>query len=306
MTESSRELIRASSMYRVLEIIGDRWTLTILHQAFLGIHGFQELQQRLHIPRSTLSNRLKRLMEHDILAKRPARTPDQRWEYKLTEVGRDLLPAALLALTWQEQWVPGQPAPAVRHKACGGQLSPKLVCAHCERAVSARNVRYEPGPGCHRPTMENGRRRRSNARAGSSETLPISGELLDILGDRWTPQVLALGFFGIRRFDDMLPVLDVASNILTDRLKRLVAMDLLRQEVYQQRPVRKEYRLTPKSLALYPLLVGLTQWGDRWFTGPEGKPLWLFHTSCGHKLVSEIRCQHCEQPILPGSTELMQ
>jgi DNA-binding HxlR family transcriptional regulator len=213
-----------------------------------------------------------------------------------------LLPAALLALSWQTTWVKNTPPALLLHKSCGSVILPELVCKACQRPVETHDVRYGPGPGAHRIVQENHRRRRVVAKAAHSDVLPVSDELLDILGDPWTPQVMALGFFGIRRFDDMLSALNVASNILTDRLKRLVEMGMLKQEVYQQRPARKEYRLTEKSRALYPLLVELTQWGDRWFSKPEGKPIRLEHIPCGCELEAQIICQNCKQVIAPGST----
>lgn len=299
----STDLIRSSSVYKVLEVIGDRWTITILHQSFHGVHGFEEFQRRLNIPRSTLSSRLKRLIEYGLFEQRPATTPDQRWEYRLTEIGKDFLPCALLALEWQTNWVEGAPQGSIIHKSCGAQVFPELICEHCRVPVEANNVSFKPGPGANRAAGQNQRRRRSVAKAAHSDFLPVSGELLDILGDRWTPQVMALGFFSIRRFDDMLDALGVASNILTDRLKRLVEMGMLEQHLYQTRPARKEYRLTDKGRALYPLLVSLTQWGDKWFCGPEGKPIILYHNTCGHELNGLIVCRSCKEVILPGSTQ---
>lgn len=298
----STDLIRASSVYQVLDIIGDRWTITILQQSFLGIHGFEDFQKRLGIPRSTLSSRLKRLIEYGVFEQRPATAPDQRQEYRLTPTGKDLLSPALLALSWQTNWVENTSPALLLHKPCGAVILPELVCQTCQRAVQARDVKYSPGPGAHRAAHENHRRRRSTAKAAPSDVLPVSEELLEILGDRWTPQVLALEFFGIRRFDDMLSTLDVASNILTDRLKRLMDIGMLCQKVYQQRPPRREYLLTEKGHALYPLLVGLTQWGDRWFSAPDGKPIRLEHIPCGHELEAQIICQNCREVIEPGST----
>lgn len=300
----STTLIRASSVYKVLEIIGDRWTITILHQSFHGVQGFEEFQRKLNIPRSTLSSRLKRLIEYGLLERRAASNPDQRWSYGLTNMGKDFFPCALLALEWQSSWVQKAPPGGLIHKPCKNKLGIELICESCRLRVKAHDVTFKPGPAAHRTISESQRRRRSVAKAAHSDVLPVSEELLDILGDHWTPQVLALGFFGVRRFDEMIEAIGVASNILTDRLKRLVDMGLLTQSVYQQRPVRKEYRLTEKSLALYPLLVGLTEWGDRWFSEGKGKPITLMHTPCGHELHSVIVCQCCKEKIAPDSTEV--
>lgn len=301
---NSTVLIRASSVNKALEIIGDRWTLVILHQALLGIHGFEGFQQNLQIPRSTLSSRLSHLVDYGIFSRSPSADPDQRVDYRLTETGFDLLDTAMMALAWQERWLGGKFRSSLIHKPCGHRINPVMSCAECHKQVTARDVRFKPGPGIASVQRNSSRRRRSNATTPQSRLLPVSDELLDLLGDRWTPQVVALGFFGIRRFDDMQESLGVASNILTDRLKRLVAMQLYSQHTYQTRPARKEYRLTEKGLDLYSILVALTQWVDRWWPNPEGPPLILEHSPCGKELRGVVVCQHCESPITPASTSI--
>lgn len=299
----SRELIKASSVHRVLEIVGDRWIVVILQQCFLGIHGFEEFQRRLGIPRSTLSARLRMLVDQEVLSRAPSSTPNQRLDYRLTEKGRDLFDTALMALAWQQHWVPRFSQPAVRHLDCGHAMTPAMICSHCRKPVDAREVTFVDGPGASWITRNKRRRRRTTATTDSNQVLAVSEQLLDLIGDRWTPQVVALGFFGIRRFDDMQKTLKLASNILTDRLKRLVDMDIFKQEQYQSRPPRKEYRLTEKGFGLYPMLMSMTQWGDRWCSGPEGPPLLFRHEACGKPLEGVVVCDHCQSPITPDSTE---
>lgn len=297
-------MIRASSVNKALEIIGDRWTLSILHQALLGIHGFEGFQRELKIPRSTLSNRLSNLVKFNILSRNPSSDPDQRYDYRLTPTGLDLLDTALLALAWQKRWVGDSYQAALIHRNSDHVITPVMICDHCREPVRAHDVSFHEGPGAVRVERSNKRRRRSSAAAPQSDILPVSRELLDLLGDRWTPQVVALGFFGIRRFDDMQETLGLASNILTDRLKRAVKMKLFTQHVYQTRPARKEYRLTEKGLDLYPILVALTQWVDRWWPTPGGPPLLLTHKTCGNLLRGIVICDTCKIPIKPGHARL--
>lgn len=301
----SRDLIRATSVNRVLEIIGDRWVLLILQQCFLGVQGFETFQRRLDIPRSTLSNRLGRLVDHGLLTRSVSSTPNQRLDYRLTQQGRDLFDTALMALAWQQQWVPRFSQPALRWRATGQPITPTLICAHCKKPVHAREVRYRDGPGASWITRDKQRRRRSTVTTRPKQSLAVSQRLLDLLGDRWTPQVVALGFFGIRRFDDMQKTLKLASNILTDRLKRVVEMGIYEQRLYQTRPPRSEYRLTERGLALYPMLVCMTQWGDRWCAGPEGPPLLLTHTLCGQPLRGVVVCERTGERLTPATTEPM-
>src|SRR5687767_8915 len=90
------------------------------------------------------------------------------------------------------------------------------------------------------------------------------GRTLEVIGDRWTMLVLREAFYRVRRFDQLQRNLGIARNILADRLQRLVAEGILERVRYQERPERFEYKLTQKGLDLYPALVTLMSWGDRY------------------------------------------
>ena len=97
---------------------------------------------------------------------------------------------------------------------------------------------------------------------------------LDVVGEPWTLLIVRDAFYGVRRFDDFQENLGIARNVLTARLKKLVEAGVFRKTAYRQRPLRHEYRLTDKGAALFTVIVGLKQWGDRF--GPaskNGKPL---------------------------------
>ncbi len=95
---------------------------------------------------------------------------------------------------------------------------------------------------------------------------------LEVLGDRWTLLVIRDAFLGVRRFDDFQRNLGVARNVLSDRLQRLVDEGLLERQRYQERPERFEYRLTEKGIDLWPTIITLMKWGDRYYAPPEGAP----------------------------------
>lgn len=116
-------------------------------------------------------------------------------------------------------------------------------------------------------------------------------------GDAWTFLVLREAFFGVRRFDGFQKNLGAAPNILTDRLKKLVANGLLERSPYQDRPPRFEYRLTPKGLDLYPAIVLMMRWGDRWLDEGKGAPLLLTHTSCGKVSRPVLVCDVCRESV---------
>ena len=121
---------------------------------------------------------------------------------------------------------------------------------------------------------------------------------LDVLADPWSYLILREAFFGVRRFDEFQRNLQIARNILTERLKRLVEEGILDRQQYQERPARFEYRLTPAGRAFYPAIVAFMDWGDRWRPSTGGPPLLLTHR-CGKRLKPAVVCSHCRKPVLP-------
>jgi DNA-binding HxlR family transcriptional regulator len=86
---------------------------------------------------------------------------------------------------------------------------------------------------------------------------------LELVGERWTLLIVRDLFLGLTRFDEFLESLGIASNVLTDRLKRLVDEGIVERVPYSERPERFEYRLTAKGRELRLVLLALMQWGDR-------------------------------------------
>jgi len=119
------------------------------------------------------------------------------------------------------------------------------------------------------------------------------GRAMEILGEKWTFLVLRELFMGIRRFDDLRVRTAIPRQVLTNRLARLVDTGLLRREPYQEpgARVREEYRLTQKGLDLYPVIIAIKEWGDRYLADPEGPPLLIEHRECGALVHAELRCE---------------
>ncbi|MEU5912092.1 helix-turn-helix domain-containing protein [Micromonospora sp. NPDC047527] len=115
---------------------------------------------------------------------------------------------------------------------------------------------------------------------------------MEILGERWTLVVLREVFNGVRRFDDMRVRTGIPRQVLTNRLAVLVERDVLRREPYREpgSRLRHEYRLTEMGLALWPVLVAVLGWGDRYLADPEGSPLRVEHRDCGAEVRVELRC----------------
>ena len=122
---------------------------------------------------------------------------------------------------------------------------------------------------------------------------------LDIVGERWTLLVLRDAFNGKRRFEEFARSLPIARNVLTDRLQTLVAHGILERERYQQRPERFEYRMTSAGRELYPVMIGLLQWGGRHLAGPDGPPLDVRHRDCGGHPAAQVVCSDCGEELQP-------
>jgi len=118
------------------------------------------------------------------------------------------------------------------------------------------------------------------------------GAAVGILGERPTFLVLREAFNGVRRFGDIQRRTGMPRQVLSHRLARLVAEGLLRKVRYQENGQRSrdEYRLTDKGLDLYPVLVALMEWGDRYAVGPDGPPVLLRHRDCGEPVRLQMTC----------------
>jgi DNA-binding HxlR family transcriptional regulator len=136
------------SIARPASLLGDRWTLVILRQAFNGIKRFEDFQETLGISRSLLSERLNRLVEAGVLRREPykdsVRTRDR---YRLTEMGLDLYPVLMALRAWGDRWLRDGPPAVIRHRGCGGEPTLELRCSKCGEVVGARDAEAVPGPG---------------------------------------------------------------------------------------------------------------------------------------------------------------
>lgn len=127
---------------RPIALLGDRWTLIVLRDAFLGIRRFEDFQESLGISRSLLADRLGRLVEAGILRKEPYRDAIRtREHYRLTEKGLDLYPVITALRTWGQQYMgEGVPELSYRHKGCGGETAQTVRCEDCGEEIGARDV----------------------------------------------------------------------------------------------------------------------------------------------------------------------
>jgi DNA-binding HxlR family transcriptional regulator len=137
------------SVARTLEILGERWTLLIVRDCLLGLRRFDEFQQSLGVARNVLTDRLKRLVDAQVLDRVEYQQRPQRFEYWLTAKGRELAVPIVALMHWGDKHVPN-PAGAprlTRHRGCGGTLRTRLICGRCSKPVHVSELQVLRGPG---------------------------------------------------------------------------------------------------------------------------------------------------------------
>jgi DNA-binding HxlR family transcriptional regulator len=124
---------------RTLSIIGERWALLVLREAFLGVRRFDQLRQNTGAARNILSDRLNTLVANGILRRELYQERPQRYEYRLTEKGLDLYPVLVTLMDWGSRHAGGR-AMTLTHKTCGATVMPQLACPGCGEPVRARDM----------------------------------------------------------------------------------------------------------------------------------------------------------------------
>lgn len=136
------------SVARALEVIGERWTILILRDAFLGVRRFDDFQRSLGVARNVLHTRLARLVEEGLLERRRYHERPERFEYRLTERGRDVWPVLVTLMKWGDRhFADHGPPRLVLHDRCGGELTDRCTCERCGGDLTARDVTVRDGPG---------------------------------------------------------------------------------------------------------------------------------------------------------------
>jgi DNA-binding HxlR family transcriptional regulator len=136
------------SLAAALDVIGERWSLLIVRDVFLGLRRFDEIQAELGIARNVLQTRLTRLVEQGVLEKRLYSEHPPRFEYRLTDKGLDLWPSMVALMQWGNRYgAPDGPPVLLEHRGCGGVVDEHRTCETCGARLSVRDVRALPGPG---------------------------------------------------------------------------------------------------------------------------------------------------------------
>ena len=132
-----------------LAVVGERWTLLVLREAFLGVRRFEQIQRHTGIARNILTDRLSTLVLHGVLRREQYQDRPERFEYRLTEKGLDLYPILISLMAWgmRHAMDDTQPTMLLQHRSCGSTSMPHLACPDCGERVEARDMRALPGPG---------------------------------------------------------------------------------------------------------------------------------------------------------------
>jgi len=149
------------SIARTLSVVGERWTLLVLTELFLGRRRFEEIQTERGIATNILSRRLETLVDEGIVERRRYSDHPNRFEYFPTKKGRDLLPAMLALLRWGDRYTAGRSGPPVEsvHTDCGHPFHMVATCSHCGEEIDPRTVRPRIGPGATREQRERAKQR---------------------------------------------------------------------------------------------------------------------------------------------------
>jgi DNA-binding HxlR family transcriptional regulator len=135
---------RPDGIERAADVMGDRWRILVMREAFYGVRRYGEMVRNLGIARNVLAARLKDLVADGLLERRRYRTDPDWYEYVLTDAGRDLYGAIVALLHWADVYMPATGEELrLRHRSCGHLTHAKVVCAACGEELDPREVEVE-------------------------------------------------------------------------------------------------------------------------------------------------------------------
>ncbi|KLL09767.1 MULTISPECIES: helix-turn-helix domain-containing protein [Protofrankia] len=145
---------RACSVARCLEVVGDWWTMLIVRDLTFGVTRFDDIQRRLGVARNVLTQRLEHLVRHEVVERVPYQDHPARYDYRLTEKGRDLWQVLTAMRQWGDRWAAtGGPPVEMVHLDCGHVATAVPHCSECGAELRVSNMRAVPGPGGVDPAM---------------------------------------------------------------------------------------------------------------------------------------------------------
>ena len=293
--DNTRDAIASSALSHGLMVLGDRWTTAVLMGAFTGVDRFEEWQSRLGIPRSTLTDRLKKLVGLGLLRQRVYQERPRRFSYRLTQAGLKLYDHVLMIWMWEKRWGSRKSALPARltHTSCGHQFVPVLGCAACGEKTGMNDLHLTFK--VNQPLLQAARTAGRSSRVATQDGTDMG---LGLRVDRWALLIVNAVILGCHHFDQIAYVLGIASSVLSRRLSGMVEAGLLLCQPDLNDARRNIYRLTPASRDLFGYLVCFSTWAARdHLRQPSSiRPI---HKGCGKPFVPQVACSACGDPVKP-------
>lgn len=305
-TSSPAPSLVPNSLGRGSLVLGDRWNLLILREAFRGARRFNEWTARLDVSDPVLSARLRDLTELGLLHRVPSESTANRPQYRLTEPAKDMWQIFVAIWLWNLRWTLGTSAaeaqhgphrPRLRHDDCGFAISPLLGCGHCRaRGVTPFETSVVRHPGY---SYAEGNPPRPYRRIQSGgEIASTDPDAIELLGDRWSTSVLAASFLGAHRFGDFgRDIGGISPLILTRRLGTFVDARVLIQRPVSAGSRRLEYHLTAKGSDFFGIFSNEITWSSSAFPDRDGAPLVIQHLPCGKPFRPIYVCNACDRAL---------
>lgn len=287
--------VSSSPIAQTIDLLGDRLTVSILREAFVDhTRRFSQWIDLTGAPPAVLTTRLSALIDAGLMVREPRSAAIDRYDYLLTELGLSTWEFLVSIWSWQREWSPeGSLQPELVHVDCGHRGPPELMCRHCSRTAKRRDAYLEMDPGSLVLAGSGGRRRSTR----NTPELPRADlqftEVMEAIGDRWSALVTGLALSGVSRFGEFQSILKISPSTLAERLMRLTSVAVL-----ARREGEREYALTARGRALFPIFAFQIAWTQLAHPDTDGLGLVLRHHNCdGPSLLPALRCRGCERAM---------
>ena len=298
------------------QLLCDRASLLVLLHAHTGACRYAEFAERSGLANRLLSTRLAQLTESGLLVRIPYSRRPLRHAYHLTHMGVALFDVLALLSTWEQEWPAAQaqgPVVHMEHIACASVAAAKrsntvrLHCGACKAVLDPRDVglRVSHTEMARMPDKGTATRRSSQETPADATLATPLPQAIGVLGDKWSIEVMVCAFFGIHQFGDFGARIGIATNILSDRLNRLVDAGLFRRTADGDKYRKGLYLLTAKGRAFYGILIAIQSWADDWIDHRVRSPVKLRHTVCRHTLQPLLVCADCGQALTHTQARLV-
>ncbi|MHA3021817.1 winged helix-turn-helix transcriptional regulator [Mycobacterium sp. BMJ-28] len=282
----------SSPIAQTIDLLGDRLTMAILREAFIArIRRFSQWIDRTGAPPAVLTSRLNALVEAGLMVREPRSAGLDRHDYLLTDLGVATWEVLVSVWWWQREWSPdGVLQPELVHLDCGHRGPPELMCRHCNHTVKARDADVEMDSSSLILAGRSSRRRLTRADPQLHRADLQFTEVMEAVGDRWSALVTGLALSGVSRFGEFQSTLKISPTTLSDRLMRLTDVQMLTRGDDE-----REYALTPRGRALFPIFAFQLAWTQRAHPSTTGLGLSLRHRLCdATSLIPALRCRGCD------------